>query len=165
MSPKLSLDLEDLITPQPKIGLVSNQNLIGIVYQLNQKFQFGLSRRPKGKDHSIHIKGVEYCFALFEGLCTDPEMPVYLLENRSFESIGSNNSPSTDLFSSEPDLIQAKLSKDKRKPDYFLLFAPEDESQVDMKLWTLHLGQIKGVLSAFEFDPNSVKEEENFILD
>lgn len=165
MSPKLTLDWDDLLSPQPKIGLVSSLNLVSLAYHLNKHFHFGLTRRPKGKDHSIAVRSVEYSFALFQGELRSPEMPVYLLENRSFENSGVNNSPSNDLFSSEPDLLQVKLTKDKRKPDYFLLFAPEDESQVDMKMWILHLGQIKGVLSAFEFDPTKVKEEENFILD
>jgi hypothetical protein len=140
-------------------------NLIGLAYRLNKEFNLGLVRRETGKDHSIKLRGVEYYFALFEGSLQNPEMPVYLLENRSFESVGTQTNSPGDLFAEESDLVQIKLSKDKRKPDYFLLFGPEDESQFDMKMWILHLGQIKGVLSAFEFDPIKVKEEENFILD
>lgn len=165
MSAKIAVDWGDVAPTQLRIGLVSSLNVSRLAYLINQKFDWSLTRLREEKDHMLLSGQVEYHFALLRGHHKDLDTPVYLLENQSYSGSGAQVNKSPDLFGDQAELWQTKLSKHPRKPDYFVLLEPPEGCLINLDVWILNLGQIKGVISAFEFTPLKAKEAENFILD
>jgi hypothetical protein len=173
MKKKLICDWEDLTSTQIRIGLNTSLSPVTLAYHLNKTFNWDLKRgriecveeKVKEEDHSVVFKGEEHLFSLYKGTHKEPLMPVFLLQNLSYKSKKKEGLFEADLFGTDSPQTQIRLSKHPRKPDYFILFQPEDETINNLSVWISHLGQIKGVISAFEFIPAKAKEEENFILD
>lgn len=165
MSAKMVVDWGEIAPTQLRIGIVSSLSISRLAYFINQKFDWSFTRMREEKDHILFSGQIEYHFALLRGHHKDLDTPVYLLENQSYSGVGGKNDGASDLFGHQTELWQTKLSKHPRKPDFFVLLEPPEGCLIDLDVWILHLGQIKGVISAFEFTPFKAKEAENFILD
>lgn len=162
---RLVLDWEECICARYKIGLVCTLDPNVLAYRLNQVLGLQLERKRFGLDHYVQLSHSNYSFALFEGLSQRTGIHAYLLHNHSFETVSTQPNEPEGLFGDTSFLQQARLSKDKRKPDYFLLL---DESSCSLRQLTELIAttaQLKGVLSAFKFTPSEKREEEHFILD
>lgn len=162
---RLVLDWEECTSARHKVGLVCALDPHVLVYRLNQAADLQLERKRVGHDHCVKLAKASYTFALFEGHCPRTGVHAHLLQNHSFESTSSKPNEPDGLFGDTSFLQQARLSKDKRKPDYFLLLDESTCSHGQLTELISTTAQLRGVLSAFEFTPSEKREEEHFILD
>lgn len=162
---RLVLGWEECTSAQHKVGLVCALDPHVLAYRLNQTSGLQLERKRLGKDHCVQLSKANYTFALFEGFCQQTGIHAYLLHNHSFETVPTQPNEPDGLFGDTSFLQRARLSKDKRKPDYFLLLNESNCSHQQLTKLMEAIAQLKDVLSAFEFTPSEKREEEHFILD
>ena len=162
---RLVLGWKECTSARHKVGLVCALDPHVLAYRLNQASGLHLERKRLGKDHCVQLSKANYTFALFEGLCQRTGIHAYLLHNHSFETVSTQPNEPDGLFGDTSFLQQARLSKDKRKPEYFLLLDESSCSRRQLAELMGTIARLKGVISAFEFTPSEKREEEHFILD